>query len=256
MFQNHLLHLLALVAMEAPASFDASAVRNEIAKVFSSIRPLDVAGLNDNTVRAQYGGYRDLEGVDADTQTATYAALRLFIDNWRWKDVPFYLRSGKAMHAKVSEVVIQFRHPPHTMFPLPPGKSIKPDVLSLCIQPDEGIHFRFEAKVPDTVSELRSAHMTFHYGDICEFSTIPEAYERLLLDALIGDATLFIRSDVIEMAWRLIDPIIEEWQRTGTPPMASYEPGSWGPAEADALLERDGRAWIWGCNHSEDANTH
>jgi glucose-6-phosphate 1-dehydrogenase len=253
MFQNHLLHLLALVAMEAPASFDATAVRNEIAKVFSSIRPLNGDDLAENTVRAQYQGYRDAEGVSAETQTATYAALRLFIDNWRWKDVPFYLRSGKAMHSKVSEVVIQFRHPPHTMFPLPPGQGIKPDVLSLCIQPDEGIHFRFEAKVPDTVSELRSAHMTFHYDDIGEFSKIPEAYERLLLDALIGDATLFIRSDVIEMAWNLIDPIIGGWHRTGTPPMASYEPGTWGPPESEALLMRDGRAWLWGCDHSEHA---
>jgi glucose-6-phosphate 1-dehydrogenase len=251
MFQNHLLHLLALVAMEAPSSFDAMAVRNEIAKVLSSIRPLAGDGLDANTVRAQYRGYREAEGVEENTQTATYAALRLFIDNWRWKDVPFYLRSGKALASKVSEVVIQFRQPPHTMFPLPPGQGIKPDVLSLCIQPDEGIHFRFEAKVPDTVSELRSANMTFHYGDICEFSTIPEAYERLLLDALIGDATLFIRSDVIEMAWRLIDPIIEDWHARSTPPMATYEPGTWGPAEADDLLARDGRAWIWGCDHSE-----
>ncbi len=254
MFQNHLLHLMALVAMEAPASFDAMAVRNEIAKLFSSIRPIDGDGLDANTVRAQYLGYRDSEGVVEGTQTATYAALRLFIDNWRWKDVPFYLRSGKALASKASEVVIQFREPPHTMFPLPPGQGIKPDVLSLCIQPDEGIHFRFEAKVPDTVSELRSANMTFHYGDMCEFSNIPEAYERLLLDALIGDATLFIRSDAIEMAWRLIDPIIENWHTRGSPEMATYEPGTWGPAEADALLSRDGRAWIWGCAHSEDGN--
>jgi glucose-6-phosphate 1-dehydrogenase len=250
MFQNHLLQLLSLVAMEPPASFKANAVRNETAKVLESIRPICSTTLEENTVRAQYQGYRELEGVAPDTQTATYAAMRLFIDNWRWQGVPFYLRSGKALAAKVSEVVIQFRCPPHMMFPMQEGQHISPDVLSLCIQPDEGIHFRFEAKVPDTVAEMRSANMTFHYGDICEFGAIPEAYERLLLDALLGDATLFIRSDAIERAWELIDPVIREWQGPDAPPMATYEPGSWGPEEADAFMERDGRAWIWGCKHN------
>jgi glucose-6-phosphate 1-dehydrogenase len=249
MFQNHLLQLLALVAMEPPASFKANAVRNEKVKVLESIRPIEGNGLAEHTVRAQYRGYPELEGVAPNTQTATYAALRLFIDNWRWQGVPFYLRSGKALARKSSEVVIQFRCPPHMMFPMPADQHIAPDVLSLCIQPDEGIHFRFEAKVPDTVAEMRSANMTFHYDDICEFGGIPEAYERLLLDALLGDATLFIRSDAIERAWELIDPVIHGWQGKHAPPMATYEPGTWGPDEADALMRQDGREWLWGCRH-------
>ena len=248
MFQNHLLQLLALVAMEPPASFKADAVRNETAKLLSSIRPICDGILAEHTVRAQYQGYREAAGVAPGSETPTYAALRLFIDNWRWKGVPFYLRSGKAMAAKVSEVVVQFRTPPHTMFPLATGQEIKPDVLSLCLQPDEGIHFRFEAKVPDTLAGMRSVHMTFQYDDIAEFSQIPEAYERLLLDALIGDATLFIRSDAITLSWQLIDPILRAWEKPTAPPLAYYAPGSWGPSAADALLGQDGRAWIWGCN--------
>jgi glucose-6-phosphate 1-dehydrogenase len=256
MFQNHLLQLLSLVAMEPPVSFRADAVRNEAAKVLGSIRPICDGMLADHTVRAQYRGYCQTEGVAADSQTATYAALRLFIDNWRWKGVPFYLRSGKALAAKVSEVVIQFRTPPHMMFPLPPGTQLKPDILSLCIQPDEGIHFRFEAKLPDTTSDMRSVDMTFHYNDIGEFSQIPEAYERLLLDALMGDATLFIRNDAIDLSWQLIDPILQAWSKPSAPAMASYEPGSWGPQEADQLLAQDGRAWVWGCNHNKDGHQH
>lgn len=250
MFQNHLLQLLALVAMEPPASFHANAVRNETAKVLEAVRLIDGDGLAQHTLRGQYRGYRAAQGVAPDSQTATYAALRLFIDNWRWQGVPFYLRSGKALAAKVSEVVIQFRQPPHSMFPLPPGKQIAPDVLSICIQPDEGMHFRFEAKVPDTLAEMRSVDMTFHYDDTFGPTSIPEAYERLLLDALNGDATLFIRSDAIELAWGLIDPIIAGWEGNSTPPLAVYEPGSWGPAEADAFIGRDGRAWLWGCSHA------
>lgn len=249
MFQNHLLQLLALVAMEPPATFTANAVRNETAKVFESIRPINDDTLSQHTLRAQYRGYREAPGVASDSQTPTYAALRLFIDNWRWQDVPFYLRSGKGLAEKVSEVVIQFRRPPHTMFPLPPNKQIAPDVLSICLQPDEGIHFRFEAKVPDTLADLRSVDMTFHYDDTFGPTSIPEAYERLLLDALNGDATLFIRSDAIEMAWSLIDPIIQGWETSAAPSLVMYERGSWGPPEADAFMAQDGRAWLWGCKH-------
>ncbi len=249
MFQNHLLQLLALVAMEPPASFNANAVRNETAKVFEAIRPITGEALKQHTLRGQYRGYSEAEGVEPGSETATYSALRLFIDNWRWQGVPFYLRSGKALATKVSEVVIQFREPPHTMFPLPEGRKLMPDVLSICIQPDEGIHFRFETKVPDTLAETRSVDMQFHYGEICEFSAIPEAYERLLLDALLGDATLFIRSDTIEMAWQLIDPIISGWHSDQAPPIYTYEPGTWGPPEADDFMTQDGRAWLQGCNH-------
>jgi glucose-6-phosphate 1-dehydrogenase len=241
MFQNHLLQLLALVAIEPPASFNADAVRNETAKVLSALRPITAETLSQHTVRGQYRGYRQEPNVAPDSQTPTYAALRLYVDNWRWQGVPFYLRSGKCLKAKVSEVVFQFHRPPHIIFPS--GRAIEPGVLRLGIQPDEGIHLRFQAKVPDTEAEMRAVNMAFHYDDSFGPSSIPEAYERLLLDALGGDASLFIREDAIDLAWRFVDPILEGWQTSAAPPLACYDPGSWGPAETDAFLARDGRAW-------------
>jgi glucose-6-phosphate 1-dehydrogenase len=249
MFQNHLFQLLALVAMEPPASFHADAIRNERVKVLSAIQPVLPESVAEATVRAQYRGYRDAPGVADGSQTPTYAALRLWINNWRWQGVPFYLRSGKALATKMSEVTIEFRCPPHVMFPLPPGASIRRNILALCIQPDEGIHLRFEAKVPDTVAELRSVDMEFHYRDDFGEIGIPEAYERLLLDALQGDASLFTRSDSIELSWKLIDPIIEGWESPHAPHLTVYEKGTWGPAESDAFLSRDGREWLHGCQH-------
>jgi glucose-6-phosphate 1-dehydrogenase len=247
MFQNHLLQLLTLVAMEPPASFSADQVRNEKAKVLSAIRAISPAKVAEETVRGQYRGYGDAEGVVAGSQTPTYAALRLSIDNWRWQGVPFYLRSGKALKTKTSEIIIQFRCPPHVMFPMAPDASIRPNYLALFIQPDEGMHLRFEAKVPDTVAEMRDVDMEFHYADDFGKDAIPEAYERLLLDALQGDASLFTRSDAIEISWKLIDPIMEGWEDSQKPPLAIYERGSWGPAEADALMARDGHCWLRGC---------
>jgi glucose-6-phosphate 1-dehydrogenase len=242
MFQNHLLQLLALVAMEAPSSFNADAVRNEKAKVLESIRPVAL----DETVRGQYAGYRSTDFVAPDSQTATFAALKLNIDNWRWQGVPFYLRSGKAMVRKTSEIIIEFQRPPHLMFHLPAGTHIMPNLLSLCIQPDEGIHLRFEAKLPDSDQEMRSVDMDFHYRSSFTGS-LPEAYERLLLDALEGDASLFNRSDAIEAAWQLIDPILNGWETQNTPPLVIYPVGSWGPEEANQLLARDGCQWQQGC---------
>jgi glucose-6-phosphate 1-dehydrogenase len=242
MFQNHLLQLLALVAMEAPSSFSADAVRNEKAKVFESIRPVALA----DTVRGQYAGYREADGVARGSQTPTFAALKLNIDNWRWQGVPFYLRSGKALRRKTSEIIIEFQRPPHLMFRLPEGRDFTPNILSLCIQPDEGIHLRFEAKLPDSFQEMRSVDMDFHYRSSFDGS-LPEAYERLLLDALEGDASLFTRSDSIEAAWCLLDPVLQGWEAWKVPPLVSYPAGSWGPAEADQLLERDGRRWRFGC---------
>ena len=247
MFQNHLLQLLTLVTMEPPASFRADEVRNEKAKVLSAIRPVQGAEVAEETVRGQYRGYCDAEGVASGSQVPTYAAMRLFIDNWRWQGVPFYLRSGKALTTKTSEIIIQFRCPPHVMFPMEPGSSIRPNYLALFIQPDEGMHLRFEAKVPDTVAEMRAVDMEFHYADDFGKDAIPEAYERLLLDALQDDASLFTRSDAIEISWKLIDPILQEWEKSGTPRLGIYERGSWGPTEADELLARDGRCWLRGC---------
>jgi len=242
MFQNHLLQLLSLVAMEPPASFEADAVRNETFKLLSSIRPVTLT----DTVRSQYEGYRITEGVGPDSQTPTFAAIKLFIDNWRWKGVPFYLRSGKALARKTSQIIVEFQRPPHLMFHLPDEYKFIPNILSLCIQPDEGIHLMFEAKVPDSDQEMRSVDMDFHYRDSFN-QTLPDAYERLLLEALRGDASLFTRSDGIEAAWKLIDSITNGWETNNVPVLTLYRHGSWGPPEVDELLGRDGRTWRLGC---------
>jgi glucose-6-phosphate 1-dehydrogenase len=246
MFQNHLLQLLALVAMEPPATFDADALRNETAKVLSSIRPIRGADVAAETLRAQYRGYRDEEGVAPDSQTATYAAMRLFVDNWRWQDVPFYLRSGKALFSKTSEIILQFQQPPGRIFGLNTADARTTGLLSLRLQPDEGIHLRFEAKVPDTAAEMRPVIMSFHYDDAFGRSGIPEAYERLILDALHGDASLFIRSDAIELAWRFIDPILQAWSGPAAPPLHEYVQGAFGPAAADDFIARDCHSWLRG----------
>jgi glucose-6-phosphate 1-dehydrogenase len=241
MFQNHLLQLLSLTAMEAPALFEANALRDEKVKVLRAIRP------GSQSVRGQYHGYHSAKGVAPDSRTPTYAALRMLVDNWRWKDVPFYLRSGKSLTAKTSEIAIRFRDVPHLMFPERAGAEIAPNVLSLCLQPDEGIHLRFEAKTPGVRMGTRSVDMEFHYAADFGASTLPEAYERLLLDAMEGDASLFARADEIELAWGLIDPILDGWESDDAPALAVYEAGSWGPSEAEELLVQDGRAWLYGC---------
>jgi len=242
MFQNHLLQLLTLVAMEPPASFEATALRNEKVKVLSSIRPMKEDDVALRTVRAQYEDYRAEEGVKKESTTPTYAAIRLQIDNWRWQGVPFYLRSGKRLKEKLSQITIQFKEPPHLLFPTKDGR-LTPNMLVLYLQPDEGVHWRFEAKVPDTVSEMRSVDMEFHYADSFKTTALPEAYERLLLDTITGDASLFTRADEVETAWKLIDPIIEAWNAQKQP-LALYKSGSWGPAESDELLAKDGgRKW-------------
>ncbi len=244
MFQNHLLQLLMLVAMEPPASISADALRNEKVKVLSSMQPMKSAEVALNTVRGQYRGYRQEAQVKPDSTTATFGALRLYINNWRWQGVPFYLRSGKYLAEKQTQIIIRFKEPPLAMFPIRPGQNMTPNMLVLYLQPDEGIHLRFEAKVPDTVAETRSVDMEFDYAQAFGSTAIPEAYERLLLDALQGDASLFTRADEVEKAWGLIDPIQRAWDKEQVPPLTFYEPGSWGPAEADALLARDGRGWM------------
>jgi glucose-6-phosphate 1-dehydrogenase len=248
MFQNHLLQLASLVAMEPPASFDATALRNEKVKVLTSIQPLNGADMAGHTVRGQYRGYRQEQGVKPDSTTPTFGAVRFQIDNWRWQGVPFYLRSGKYLKDKFSHIAIEFKRPPHNLFPRDRGRMRANDLI-LFLQPDEGIHWSFEAKVPDTAADMRSVDMEFHYADSFEGTEIPEAYERLLLDTIAGDASLFTRADEVEAAWSIIDPIVQSWQIKDTPPLATYEPGSWGPAEADDLMSRSGRAWINGPAH-------
>jgi len=248
MVQNHVLQLLSLVAMEPPASFEADALRNEKVKLFASIRHIEPGETARHTIRGQYKDYRKAEGVNPDSETATFAAFRLFIDNWRWQGVPFYLRSGKSLASKQTTIGIFFKRPPHMMFPLPPEADIEANELSICIQPHEGIHFSFQAKVPDTAAAMRTVDMSFHYADSFEETRIPEAYERLILDVLKGDASLFTRGDAIELAWGLIDKIHMGWELDSAPPLSIYEPGSWGPAEADALIDHDGYAWSPGCD--------
>jgi glucose-6-phosphate 1-dehydrogenase len=243
MFQNHLLQLVSLVAMEPPASFKADALHNEKVKVLSSIVPFEKENIGLNTVRAQYIAYQQEEGTKPDSTTATFAALRLQIGNWRWQGVPFYLRSGKCLKEKLSRILIEFKQPPHLLFPHAEGM-MSPNVLALYLQPDEGIRWRFEAKVPDTTADMRSVDMEFHYADSFGTTAIPESYERLLLDALAGDASLFTRADEVETAWSLIDPILKSWETDQTPPLTFYAPGTWGPPEAAALLARDGRSWL------------
>ncbi len=250
MFQNHLLQLLSLVAMEPPASHNADDQRDEKVKVLKAVRRFTGDSVKNYSVLGQYRGYKEEEGVVENSQTPTYAAVQFFIDNWRWEGVPFYLRSGKMMAEKMSEIVIQFKCPPHLMFPLPENYKFTSNTLSLCLQPDEGIHLKFETKVPDTIAETKSVDLEYHYKDVFGEKSIPEAYERLLLDALLGDAALFTRSDRSEIAWEILDPIIEAWHNPNENPLAIYEQGSWGPKQADELLRKQGNSWIRGCgNH-------
>jgi len=243
MFQNHILQLLTLIAMEPPAEFNATSLRDEKVKVLKSVRPIAPENIKQRTVRAQYRTYRDEPGVAYRSKTPTYAAVKLYIDNWRWRNVPFYLRSGKALAKKISEVSIQFRHVPHLMFPLKPGTNLPPNVLSLLIQPNEGMNLTIETKTPGSGMQTRSVNMAFRYEQDFGKDSLPDAYERLILDAMQGDASLFTRSDEIELAWQVIDPILKGWETTGTPSLQFYEIGSWGPSKADEFLQNDGRMW-------------
>ena len=252
MFQNHLLSLLSLTAMEPPATSLADAVRDEKVKVLNAIRPVPPGELAEYAVRGQYGpgmidgapvpGYRREEGVAADSNTPTYAAIRFMIDNWRWQGVPFFLRSGKRLAKRVSEIAIQFRQPPHLMFPLPPGETLSPNVLVIRVQPDEGLSLCFEIKVPGVGIRMTSARMEFGYDDIFG-ATEHDAYETLLLDCMTGDATLFLRNDATEAAWRAVDPVIAAWDADPATGFPNYAAGSWGPAAAEALLAAAGAKW-------------
>lgn len=246
MFQNHLMQLLTLTAMEPPIAFEAETLRNEKHKV---LRAVEWTG---KSVQGQYQGYREHKSVGEGSTTATYAALELMINNWRWRDVPFYLRSGKRLRDKATEIAIQFRHVPHLLFPADAREDITPNTLFLCIQPDEGVHLRFETKQPGAGMSTQPVEMEFHYARDFGAGTLLDAYERLLLDAMMGDPSLFARADEVEEAWKLIDPILAKWHDDGGSSLAFYEPGSWGPAEADQLLGHDGRTWWYGCSQSHD----
>ena len=249
--QNHGLQLIMLTAMEPPLAFEATAVRDEKVKVLRSIRPLIGEDIEHSTVRGQYTagwvmgeqaeGYRDEKNVAPDSQTETFAGLRLFIDNWRWAGIPFYIRAGKRLPKRVTEIRIQFKRPPHLTFGREAMKEVDPNAITLRIQPEEGISLKFGAKVPSAGLRIRSVTMDFQY--VTSFLVeAPEAYERLLLDCMIGDPTLFTRADEVEAAWKLIDPIEAAW-RAGRPPLGTYAAGTWGPDESVQLLKADGREW-------------
>jgi len=242
--QNHVMQVLALTAMEPPASFDGNAIRDEKVKLLRSVRLLDPDDLQGHVVRAQYlagevdgvpvPGYRDEEGVDAHSSVETYLAMRLDVDNWRWAGVPFYVRTGKRLARRVTEVALCYK--PVPFLPLPRGAedSVKPNALVLRIQPDAGIEVSFAAKVPGQTFRVRTVGLDFSYARTFA-ETAPEAYERVIHDALVGDATLFIRSDEVEQSWRIVQPLIDGFDSVAVP-LAHYPAGSWGPTEADALL--------------------
>ncbi len=249
--QNHMMQLLSIVAMEPPARFESREVRDEKVKVLRAVPPFDPQTAGRDAVRGQYGpgwiagervpGYREEKGVDPGSITDTFVAMRVEVDNWRWAGTPFYLRTGKRLPRRATEVAIQFKPAPHLPFASTAVETIEPNLLLLRIQPDEGASLRFLAKVPGPQIDLRVVSMDFAYGSAFLRSS-PEAYERLLLDALLGDSTLFTRWDEVERAWEVLDPLIQLWE-SGPADMHDYPAGSWGPEEADLLLERDGREW-------------
>ena len=252
MFQNHLLQLLALTAMEPPVAFRAEEVRDEKAKVLRAVRPIVPALIDESAVRGQYGagtidgalvrGYRQEERVSPASVAPTFAAVRFLVDNWRWQGVPFYVRSGKRLPRRVTEIAIQFRRPPHLMFPAEAGQSLAPNVLTIRIQPNEGISLCFEIKVPGADVRMTSVQMDFSYAGAFG-ATDHSAYETLLLDSMVGDGTLFARSDQVETAWALVDPIVEAWDARAPTDFPNYAAGTWGPAAADELMARDGCRW-------------
>ena len=249
--QNHVMELLSFVAMEPPVSFEAEAVRAEKVKVWRSIQPIHPA----DTVRGQYGpatvdgkqvaGYRQEERVHPRSQTETYAALRLEIENWRWAGVPFYIRAGKRMAKRVTEITIMFKQPPLSIFKDEEGKGaegIRSNVISMRIQPDEGITLRFGAKLPGPDMQISPVNMNFSYAEAFGASSA-NGYERLLLDAMLGDATLFAHRDGVEATWALITPILEDWAKNPIKDLPNYAAGTWGPSTSDAMLKADGRKW-------------
>lgn len=243
MVQNHLLQVLSVVAMEPPARFDARRVRDEKVKVLDAIRPLG-PGSGSWAARGQYHGYLEEQGVATESATETFCALRLEIENWRWAGTPFYLRTGKCLPRRATEIAIQFRPAPHSAFDRGSAQPGEPNMLVLQIQPEEGAYLRFAAKAPGPAMDLRPVEMHMDYGSSFVRKS-SDAYERLLLDALLGDATLFARQDEVERAWEIVQPLLEAW-RSDPVGVKGYEPGTWGPAEAERLIGLDGRRWHQG----------
>ncbi|MDB4640320.1 glucose-6-phosphate dehydrogenase [Pirellulaceae bacterium] len=242
MFQNHLLQLLMITAMECPARFNAGLVRDEKVKVLQAIKPFSAEQVGTETFRAQYNGYLDSEGVPSDSKTATFAAIKLHVENWRWQGVPFYLCSGKALAKRSTHIVIQFHDPPTLLFSDGPKEHWENNRLIIQIQPDEGIRMRFTTKVPDAGMDLRTTDLDFNFAD--EYSkSMPDSYQRLLLDAIKGDASLFARSDEVEFAWKIIDPIINTWDQSPTPKLYGYKSGVEMPESCDQWMHFQHKSW-------------
>jgi glucose-6-phosphate 1-dehydrogenase len=252
MIQNHMLQLMSLVAMEPPVAWAGDSVREEKTKVLRALRPIPLDRLDDYLVRAQYGpgivngttvpGYRSEPGVSPQSRTETYVAMKLFIENWRWAGIPFYIRTGKRLPRRATEVAIQFRQPPLLLFEGPPAAQIEPNQLIVRIQPDEGISLKFAAKRPGPSMYITDVHMDFKYSSAFGTQTA-DAYQRLLQDCMLGDATLFARRDAVEISWALVTPILKAWEQDHISPIPTYPAGSWGPPEADRLIAGECCGW-------------
>lgn len=261
MIQNHLLQLVALVAMEPPMVIESDAIRNEKLKVFQAIRPLGNDDLFKSVIRGQYvasnvkgkyqKGYREETGVDSTSRTETYVSLKLFIDNWRWGGVPFYIRTGKRLPTRVSEIVIHFKPTPHNLFIENKEFTNGGNILVLRIHPDEGILFKTGMKIPGGGYKVKNVNMEFHYSSLQD-TYVPGAYERLLMDVMQGDSTLYTRGDALEAAWRFVQPIIDFWDTNPEAPLHGYPCGSWGPEGADSLIEGENMSWRYPCKNLSD----
>ena len=260
MLQNHLLQMVGLVAMEPPSSLDSRAIRNETLKVFQSLRPIKEEEVNLFAIRGQYVaskikgehvlGYREEKGVDDNSKTETFAAIKFYIDNWRWGGVPFYIRTGKRLPTKVTEIVIHFKKTPHYLFTKKNGDQAC-NQLIIRIQPDEGILLKFGMKVPGAGFNVHNVNMDFHYSDLSDV-VLPTAYERLLLDAMLGDSTLYARGDAVEEAWKFLAPIQRAWENDESIKVFGYPAGTWGPEHADGLIENKNTGWRYPCKNLAD----
>jgi len=252
MVQNHLLQLMCLTAMEPPVSYQADEIRNKKVDVLRAIRTISEKQVSDFAIRGQYGqgwiagervkSYREEENVEMNSSTETFAAVKFYIDNWRWQDVPVYLRTGKRMHDQISDIVVQFRPVPHQSFPSTALIDLQPNRLTIQIQPEEGIRIRFQAKKPGEMMELSPVDMRFLYKETFHRKP-PEAYETLLLDVMLGDSTQFMRADQLELAWQVITPILNVWESFEPTDFPNYDAGSMGPESGEVIIAQDGRVW-------------
>lgn len=261
MVQNHLFQLLSLTAMEPPSVISSEAIRNEKLKVFQALRPLSQEDIETNVIRGQYTaskvkgekqlGYREENGVDPNSRTETYVALKIFIDNWRWDGVPFYIRTGKHLPTRVSEIVIHFKPAPLNLFGHSKETMNTGNILVIRIQPDEGILLKTGMKVPGSGYQVKEVNMDYHYSQLQD-TYVPSAYERLLLDAMLGDSTLYTRGDALESAWEFVQPILDYWQSNADAHLYGYPCGSWGPDCADSLIDGDNVTWRYPCKNLSD----